>query len=304
MGNHIGKEQLAKLQEIIRSKPNLVSLCGIADDATEADLSGLGMDADDAAILASELPNKGALSSLNLASNNLGQLVLPEGWTEKKEGFMNASVIGYQHTGGTDQTEHPGKPEGIIAIAAAIPDMRAMTSLHVGMNRIPGTEMKEIIAMAMRKESIKMLCEVPIKDKTLTELDVSGKNLGMEGALVVVEYLRDNGAMTSLDISDNKLDASAFKCVAEAIKQNETLRELNLASNNATWGPPGQGTGDMSGIIALADGISANGALTKLDISNNNIEQGEALQRIADLCNIKGIELDNHKSKSEGDGDY
>jgi hypothetical protein len=51
MGNRIGKEQLTKL--------NLVSLCGIADDATEADLSGLGMDADDAAILASELPDIG-----------------------------------------------------------------------------------------------------------------------------------------------------------------------------------------------------------------------------------------------------
>ena len=51
MGNTIGKDQLAKLQEIMHSKPNLVSLCGIADDATEADLSGLGMDADDAAVL-------------------------------------------------------------------------------------------------------------------------------------------------------------------------------------------------------------------------------------------------------------
>jgi hypothetical protein len=51
------------------SKPNLVSLCGIGDDATEADLSGLGMDADDAAILASELPDKGALAKLDISSN-------------------------------------------------------------------------------------------------------------------------------------------------------------------------------------------------------------------------------------------
>jgi hypothetical protein len=71
MGNKIGKEQLAKLQEIMRSKPNLLSLCGIADDATEADLSGLNMDADDAVVLASELPDKGAMTSLDLASNNL-----------------------------------------------------------------------------------------------------------------------------------------------------------------------------------------------------------------------------------------
>jgi hypothetical protein len=40
MGNCIGKEQLAKLQEIMRANPNLVSLCGIAGDATEADLTG------------------------------------------------------------------------------------------------------------------------------------------------------------------------------------------------------------------------------------------------------------------------
>jgi hypothetical protein len=72
MGNHIGKEMLSKLQEIMRSKPNLISLCGITDDATETDLSGLNMDANDAIILASELPDKGAMTSLNLASNSLG----------------------------------------------------------------------------------------------------------------------------------------------------------------------------------------------------------------------------------------
>ena len=50
MGNCIGKEKLAKLQEVMRPKPNLVSLCGIAGNATEADLSGLGVDADGVAI--------------------------------------------------------------------------------------------------------------------------------------------------------------------------------------------------------------------------------------------------------------
>jgi hypothetical protein len=72
MGSRSGKEMLSKLQQIMRSKPNLISLCGIADDATEADLSGLKMDADDAIVLASELPDKGAMASLNLASNSLG----------------------------------------------------------------------------------------------------------------------------------------------------------------------------------------------------------------------------------------
>jgi hypothetical protein len=55
----------------MRSKPNLISLCGIADDATEADLSGLGMDADDASILASELPDKRALFSVDVGNNDI-----------------------------------------------------------------------------------------------------------------------------------------------------------------------------------------------------------------------------------------
>jgi hypothetical protein len=48
---------------------------------------------------------------------------------------------------------------------------------------------------------------VPIKDKAPTRLDLSGKSLG-EGALVVAEYLRDNGALTKLDISSNHIAAA------------------------------------------------------------------------------------------------
>ncbi len=64
IGNNIGKGQLSKLQELMQAHPTLVSLCGIANEATEANLSGLGMDADDAAILADELPAKGALETI------------------------------------------------------------------------------------------------------------------------------------------------------------------------------------------------------------------------------------------------
>jgi Ran GTPase-activating protein (RanGAP) involved in mRNA processing and transport len=197
MGNMIGKDQLSKLQEIMHSKPNLVSLCGIADDATGAVLSGLGIDADDAAILVSELPDKGAL-----------------------------------------------------------------TSLHVGKNNIPEKEMKEIMAIAMRMSSMKTLCEVAFKDKTLTELDVSGKNLGMEGALVVAEYLGSNGALLSLDISSNGLFAEGTKLLAKALESNQTMTSLNISSNYMTY--DGNKLGDMSGVAALADVILGMGALSTL----------------------------------------
>jgi hypothetical protein len=78
-------------------------------------------------------------------------------------------------------------------------------SLHVGKNSIPDIETRKIMAIAIHMDSMKVLCEVPFKDKTLTELDISGKNLGTEGALVVAEYLDGNGALTKLTFGDKQV---------------------------------------------------------------------------------------------------
>ena len=62
-----------------------------------------------------------------------------------------------------------------------------------------------------------VLCEVPFKDKTITELDVSGKNLGVEGALVVSDYLENNRALTSLNLASNWLCAEGAKHIVAAL---------------------------------------------------------------------------------------
>ena len=72
MGNHIGKEGLSELQVIMKEHRTLQSLCGIAPDATEANLSGLRMDVDDAAVLAADIQDKGAMSILNVSNNQIG----------------------------------------------------------------------------------------------------------------------------------------------------------------------------------------------------------------------------------------
>jgi hypothetical protein len=100
---------------------------------------------------------------------------------------------------------------GVNAIADVISDMGSLSSLHVGCNCIPEKEMRKIMAIAASKESMKILCEVPFKDKTITALDVSGKKLGVEGALVVAEYLNGNETMAALDISMNKLTIGPLK---------------------------------------------------------------------------------------------
>jgi hypothetical protein len=162
MGNHIDKEMLSKLQEIMHSKPNLISLCGIADDATQADLSGLGMDADDAIILASELPDKGALTSLDISNNNIGQRIPSEDWETDGKGWW------LHKTKGVDWVKLDGVPAkemkavGAIAIANAIKDMRAISTVIV--NTFP----------------------LPIQDiKSKAELNFSGKRLKVEDTIII-----------------------------------------------------------------------------------------------------------------------
>jgi hypothetical protein len=149
MGNKIGKERLAKLQEIMRAKPNLVSLCGIADDATEADLSGLGMDADDAAILASELPDKGAMSSANLLGNQIG-----------------------------------------------IDQAKALATILKG------------------HSTLKSLCGNRGDE---TELDMSGKEIGVEGAIMLAPEIIDNGALSHFNVSGNSLGSSGIQSICGSL---------------------------------------------------------------------------------------
>jgi hypothetical protein len=56
-----------------------------------------------------------ALSVLNFASNNLGELVLPEGWIEDHHGEDHDHF--YTHADGREQQYNPGKREGIIALS-------------------------------------------------------------------------------------------------------------------------------------------------------------------------------------------
>jgi hypothetical protein len=145
-----------------------------------------------------------AISSVNFLKNEIG--------TEQAQAL--ASIFKMHSTlkslcgnkGDEIELDMRGKMSGAgdaVMLAAEIVDNGALASLHVGKNNIPEKKMREIMAIAMRMDSMKILCEVPFKDKTLTELDVSGKNLGTEGALVVADYLDGNGALSMLDARKN-----------------------------------------------------------------------------------------------------
>jgi hypothetical protein len=210
------------------SKPNLVSLCGIADDATEADLSGLNMDADDAIVLASELPDKGALSSVNLLFNGIG--------TEKAQALV---IILKEHPalkslcgnkGNETELDMSGKPgkrmgaEGAIMRAPAIIDNGALSKICLASNDLRAGGAK-IIAAALTSNS------------TLLKLDVSNNDLGMSN-----RYF-SNG------LGSSSSDTSGVIALANVIEDNEAMTSLNLASNDIC------SYGNTDGIKAISSAV-------------------------------------------------
>ena len=94
-------------------------------------------------LISPNIPDSGALSVLNLARNNLGELVLPKGWTDnRRTGYQSGAQ--FTHADGRKQPAHPGKPEGVIALANAIPDMGALTKLDISRNYIAATQGEDL----------------------------------------------------------------------------------------------------------------------------------------------------------------
>ena len=120
--------------------------------------------------------------------------------------------------------------------------------------------MNEIIAIVEAKPAMKVLCAVPFRDKTITELDVSGQNLGVEGALVIRRYLENNGALEKLIFGGEKVNFWDSEAPEPAVLE-VGMTEADLSNKNLREG----------GAIIVGAWISHkdNGALTSLDISDN-----------------------------------
>jgi hypothetical protein len=72
--NSIGVEQARALVIILKELSALKSLCGNNGDERELDMSGKMKGAEDAIMLAAEIVDNGAMTSLNLSSNNIGEV--------------------------------------------------------------------------------------------------------------------------------------------------------------------------------------------------------------------------------------
>jgi hypothetical protein len=140
--NNIGVDGGKVLAEGLRGN-NTITELNIAD----TNLTYNGEDMSGIIILADVIKDMRARSSLNLANNNIGVCdIFPEGWTIDGAGWRDPQG-NYRST---SEGPPPGSnSSGVIALANAIPDMGAMTSLNLVSNMLYA-EGAKIVAEAIK----------------------------------------------------------------------------------------------------------------------------------------------------------
>ncbi len=130
-----------------------------------------------------------------------------------------------------------------MLVSYLIPAMGALTRVDVRHNNIAGDFTMQLSAAVLGNLKIEMFNEIPLKEmraNSLTELDLKGKVVGVEGGMVVAGLIPVMGGLTSLDLSSNQLCGGLdryYGC---------------------------RGTYTAEGIRAIADALRVNGALTEV----------------------------------------
>jgi len=116
----------------------------------------------------------------------------------------------------------------------------ALTRVDVRRNNIAGDGAALLAAAVLGNLKIETFNEIPIKEmraNSLTELDLNGKGIGVEGGMVVAGLIPLMGGLTSLNLRSNQL---------------------------CGFDNRGRGTYTAAGITAIADALRVNGALAEV----------------------------------------
>ena len=98
-------------------------------------------------------------------------------------------------------------------------------------------------------------------NRTLTELNMSGIDLGPAGAESLAAALKRNTTLTKLNLSGNNLYHAGADSLFASLKTNTTLAEFNLSGNNL----------GSTGVKSIAVALETNKNLTELNLSTNQL---------------------------------
>ncbi|KAK3278081.1 hypothetical protein CYMTET_13956 [Cymbomonas tetramitiformis] len=286
--NHVGghrgaPEALEALGKTISFGASLGSL----------DLSGNAIGPADAIALVAGGVLNGALNTLNLQGNLLCGV--------------------RRYTGGTYDSS------AITAIAKALTFNKSLKILNLADNNIR-RDGAEALAVALTpneqgvfNKALETLivskrgydcAELPIgalRRNSITELDLRGKGLWPEDAILLAAALVFNKSLKSLNLAGNDLgglrfvnsseDLSGVKALADALVRNLSLSALNLAGNKLCGVDDYRmGTYDPSGVTAFAKTLALNNSLSTLDLRGNYLRE-DAQRAVREAVATPSFEL-------------
>jgi hypothetical protein len=204
------------------------------------------------------IPDSGAMTKFDISSND----IRAEGGKSLAAGLKGNQVITELNISSNDlgkNAEYDDDTSGIIAIADAIPDMGALSTLIFGGDQY----LKSMTRVDPAPATLKV---------GMTEANFSNKNLGPGGAIIILAWIshRDNGALSKLVMRQNNIHgAEAGKVFSNMLAQNTVLKELDLSSQKV--GNRGHAL-DADFAKEFAVGISDNGAISVVNLEENNIQ--------------------------------
>jgi hypothetical protein len=175
----------------------------------------------------------------------------------------------------------------------------ALTRVDVRHNNIAGDGAAQLAAAVLGNLKIEVFNKIPIKEmraNSITELDLNGKDVGVEGGMVVAGLIPVMAALTVTNLLGNWLDAESTKMLTEVAKQ----KGISLCGIQRD-----QTTADFSykdicphAAILLASDLSqavVTGALTGVDVRHDGdcLIAGDAAQLSAAVLGNLKIEMFN-----------
>jgi Ran GTPase-activating protein (RanGAP) involved in mRNA processing and transport len=282
----------------LKSQPAVLST-----GMTEADISRMHLRAPGAMVVAAFVPRCKAMAVLNISNNfiradgarAMATALSTEGCILVDLDVSNNQITCGEYAGGGDPLADSSYHEdftGVLRLLGAVGTSASLRCFHVGCNAIAVSEMDRLMAPSAGTQqgcALEVLCAVPrvrSASSSITDLNVSGKCLGLEGALVLSSYLEvGNSVLSALDVSDNKLVCQSVSWITPNCCQGPSFNQGDQVKFNGStmvisevYSDGDVKLLDFRGVMALTGAISAHSSLTSLNMSGVVVGyNGEAL---------------------------
>jgi hypothetical protein len=204
-GNKLDSESATVLAKIGVEKG--IMLFGIKRDQKEANFANRGLSPVDIILFASDIAT-GSLTRIDVRGNKItgdgaAQLSAAVLVNLKIEMFNEIPLKEMRADSITelDLKDKEIGDEGGMVVAGLIPAMSVLTRVDMRGNEITGDSAAQLSAAVLGNLKIEMFNKIPLKEMradSFTELDLEGRDVGVEGGMVVAGLILVMGALTEI----------------------------------------------------------------------------------------------------------